>query len=117
MALTGWCLVVQRALSVTFFQIFRLVFTAFQTIYWEYSGTASQLRQCTDPRYYRRSAHVLDIILHRDFCEALSNTFGDFLCVHNRFEDPQYVINNEHVTLMMLDEQHAYFGVARDKSK
>lgn len=117
MVLLGWSLVIQRMTSVALFQLFRFVFTRLQRIYWELNGTARQLREATDPQHYHRSAQVLDIKIHVQFCHNQVNSMKDFLCFHNRFEDPQYVIDNEHVTLMMVDEERAYFGVARDKGR
>ena len=111
----GWPLVFQRAILVTLFRMFRLVFVAVQNIYWELNGTAKQLREASESQHYRRSAQVLDIMFRYSFCAHQNNTIKDYLCFHNRFEDPQFVIDNEHVSLMMIDEQHAYFGVPRDK--
>jgi len=111
----GWTLLIQRSTSVGFFRLIRMIFTTVQRVYWELNGTARQLRQATDPQHYKRAAHVLDVVMARNFCEMQNNCVDDFLCVHNRFEDPQYVIDNEHVTLLTINDQNAVFGVARDK--
>jgi hypothetical protein len=113
----GGILVAQRAVSVIFFTFFRLVFVAVQRVYWELNGTARQVREANDPRYYERSAHVLDIVMERHFCEQLAHTMKDFICVHNRFENPKFVIDNEHVTLYCIDDRTVTFGVAREKGK
>ena len=43
------------------------------------------------------------------------NTIDDFICTHDRFENPQFIVDNEHVTLMTVAENYALFAVARDK--
>jgi hypothetical protein len=98
------------------FALFRLVFIAVQRIYWELNGTARQVREAEDPKHYERSAHVLDVVMERHFCEQLAHTMKDFICVHNRFENPQFIIDNEHVTLYAIDDHTATFCVARQES-
>ena len=111
----GWTLFAKRAASVILFRCVRLVFTTVQRIYWELNGTASQLRDAVDSRHYERTAHVLDVVLEHHFCENQTHCLGKFLCVHNRFENPQFVIDNEHVTLLTITPTNAVFGVAREK--
>lgn len=111
----GWTLLFQRLLSVAVFQSIRLFFVAVQRIYWELNGTARQLRRATDPLYYEQSAQVLDVVMERCFCEMQNHCYQDFICVHNRFENPQYVIDNEHVTLYTITDRNAIFSVAGDR--
>ena len=113
----GWMLVIQRLVSVIFFKMFRLIFVAIQRIYWELNGTGRQMREAADPRCYERSVQVLDVLMELHFCDQQAHTMQDFLCVHNRFENPQFIIDNEHVTLFAINDCTAVFGVARKKSK
>jgi len=39
----------------------------------------------------------------------------DFLCTHNRFENPQYIIDNENITLMTVNEHDAIFCEPKEK--
>jgi hypothetical protein len=113
----GWALLAQRSFSVMFFRLFRLIFIGIQRIHWEMNGTARKIREAADPKYYERSAHVLDIFMERHFCEQQNHVVQDFICVHNRFENPQFVIDNEHVTLYSIDGRIATFCVAKEKGK
>jgi hypothetical protein len=113
----GWTLFFQRLFSVMFFRLFRLIFIGVQRIHWEVNGTARKIREAADPKYYERSAHVLDIFMQRYFCEQQNHVNQDFICVHNRFENPQFIIDNEHVTLYSVDDRTATFSVARGKGK
>jgi hypothetical protein len=114
---TGWTLLAQRTATMAVFRLVRLIFMSVQRVFWELNGTAKQVREAEDPRYYERSAHVLDVVMERHFCEQQNHAIEHFICVHNRFENPQFVIDNEHITLFTINEQHAVFGVAREKGK
>jgi len=37
---------------------------------------------------------------------------SDFLLTHERFESPEYIFDNDHVTLMTINEDVAVFGEA-----
>ena len=111
----GWSLTARRAASVALFRVVRLVFNICQTVVWQLNGTAKQLKRCYEPENYRQSAQVLDVLLCAKFCDNQSKSIEDFICTHNRFEDPRYVSDNEHVTLLMLDESRAWFAVTKDK--
>lgn len=115
MALSGFPKVVYRTFVTLAFRIFRTVFLGLQSLYWELNGTARQIREGGDPINYDRSAHVVDPFMFHTFCELQSTTIDDFVYVHNRFESPRYVIDNDHVTLMAVDERNAYFIEAKDK--
>ena len=41
----------------------------------------------------------------------------NYLCTHNRFGHPQYIIDNESITLMIINERHAVFGEPDEKGK
>ena len=111
----GWALLIQRLLTITCYRFARLLFIVVQRINWELNGTGRRLRQSTDPRYYERSAQVLDVIVEHRFCDMQANRFEDFICVHYRFENPRFVIDNEHVTLLTITDQNAVFAVAKNK--
>ena len=111
----GWMLLFQRSLTIVCFWIVRCLFNLVQRIYWELNGTGRRLRECNDPRNYNRSAQVLDVVTKFHFCELRARYFEDFICVHNRFENPQFVIDNEHVTLLTITDKTAVFVAAKDK--
>ena len=100
MRLTGNWLVVQRLVTTILYKLLRLVFITVQRIYWQLNGTARKLREARLPHNYERSAQVLDVVLSfNKFCGEELVTADHFLCAHNRFENPQYIIDNENVTV------------------
>jgi hypothetical protein len=117
MPASGHLLVVQRSLTVLVFKVVRLVFTVVQGIYWRLNGTARRLREARHPDNYERCAQVLDIVFLHKFCHGQPICLEDYLCTHNRFENPQYVIDNDHIILINISGQNAVFGEAREKGK
>ena len=117
MRLSGNWLVAQRLVTTTLYQLLRLVFITVQRLYWQLNGTAQQLREARLPQNYDRSAHVLDVILFHNFCHVMTTTLDNFLCTHNRFENPQYIIDNDNVTLMTINQHDAVFCEAKEKGK
>ena len=117
MALTGSWLVIQRIVTTCLFKLLRLVFITVQSIFWQLNGTARKIREAHLPHNYERSAQVLDVLLLHQFCRNRAPTMGDYLCTHNRFEHPQYIIDNESITLMIINERHAVFGEPDEKGK
>jgi len=115
MRLSGNWLLAYSLAETTLFQLLRLMFMTVQRIYWEFNGTAKKLREARLPQNYERSAHVLDIVKVHKFSEANATTLSHFLCTHNRFENPQYIIDNEHITLLMIDDHEAVFCEAKEK--
>jgi len=115
MALLGLMLVIQRSLSTACFLVARFLFSVVQRIYWELNGTGRRLRECTDPQYYERSAQVLDVLAAHRFCDLQQHSMNEFICVHNRFENPQFLVDNEHATLFDINEQNAVFVATKDK--
>jgi len=97
--------------------ILRLVFVTVQRIYWQLSGTARELREARLPGNYERSAQVLNVLLVHKFCVRLMTTVEDFLCTHNRFEHPQYVVDNDNITLLTVNEHDAVFCETKEKGK
>jgi len=117
MALTGSWMVIQRIVTTSLYKLLRLVFITVQSIFWQLSGTARKIRDARLPQNYERSAQVLDVLLVHQFSAGQAPTMDDYLCTHNRFEHPQYIIDNESITLMIINERHAVFGEPDEKGK
>ena len=115
MGLSGNWLVAERLVTTILFKLLRLVFITVKRIYWQLNGTARQLREARLPCNYERSAQVLDVVLFHKFCPVPTTTLDDFLYTHNRFEDPQYIIDNDNITLMTINEHDAVFCETKDK--
>jgi len=117
MRLSGTWLVVYSLVTTILYQLLRLVFITVQRIYWQLNGTAHKLREARLPHNYERSAQVLDVVLSHKFCRVPAPTLSNFLCTHNRFENPQYIIDNDNITLMFFDEHAAVFCEAKEKGR
>ena len=117
MQLTGNWLLVQRLVTTILYKLLRLVFITVQRICWQLNGTAQKLREARLPHNYDRSAHVLDVFLFHKFCFADLTTVDNFLCTHNRFENPQYIIDNENITLLTINDHDAVFCETKEKGK
>ena len=117
MPATGNWLVARRLMMTILFKLMWLVFTTVQRIFWQLNGTAKKQREAQLPHNYRRSAHVLDVVMAHKLCALgmRSTKLRDFLCTHNRFEDPQYIIDNDNITLLIISENYAVFCEPEDK--
>jgi len=115
MPTSGNWLLVRRLVTTTVYTLLRLVFIIVQRIYWQLNGTAQQMREARLPENYERSAHVLDVVFRHKFCQMQKTTVGNFLCTHNRFENPQYIIDNDNITLMTINEHDAIFCETENK--
>jgi len=113
--ITGNWLLVQRLLTTTLYKLLRLIFITIQSIFWQLNGTAQKLREARLPHNYERSVQVLDVVFCYKFCDSQYMTVGHFLCTHNRFEHPQYIVDNDHVTLMTINEHDAVFCEPAEK--
>ena len=91
--------------------------TAYLLASWQLNGTAQKLRQARLLHNYQRSAEVLDVLLCHKCYLVETTAVEDFLCIHNRFEDPQYIIDNENITLLTINEHDAVFCEAKEKGK
>ena len=80
-----------------------------------YKRQAQKLREARLPHNYERSAQVLDVVMVHQFCRAPPVTVDNFVCTHNRFENPQYILDNEHVTLLTFTERDVVFCEAKEK--
>jgi len=117
MGLSGNWLLAQRLLTTTLYNLLRLVFIVVQRIYWQLNGTAQQLREARLLQNYDRSAQVLDVVLFHKFCTLQTTTVDNFLCTHNRFENPQYITDNDNITLMTINQHDAVFCEAKEKGR
>jgi len=115
MSASGIRLVVQQLVKTVLFFLLRLMFIAVQHIYWQLNGTARKLREARLPQNYEQSAQVLDVLLTHKFCPMMMTTTGNFLCIHNRFENPQYIIDNDNISLMTINEHDAIFCEPEEK--
>jgi len=115
MGTTGNLLIVQRFVTTILYQLLRLVFIPVQWIYWQLNGTAQKRREARLPQNYERSAQVFDVVLCHKFCDVLVTRVDHFLCTHNRFENPQYIIDNDNITLMTVTEHDAVFCETEEK--
>jgi len=113
MRLSGNWLLAQRLVMTILYKLLRLVFITVQRIFWQLNGTAQKLREARLPHNYERSAQVLDVLLCHRFSGGL--TVDNFLFIHNRFEDPQYIIDNDNITLLTINEHDAVFCEAKEK--
>ena len=115
MALSGNWLLVQHYVTIILYKLLRLVFITVQRINWQLNGTAQKLREARLPHNYDRSAQVLDVVVFYKFDPIQMMTVDNFLCTHNRFENPQYIIDNENVTLMTITDHDAVFCETKEK--
>jgi len=115
MRLSGNWLLVQRLVTTTLYKLLRLVFIAVQRINWQLNGTTQKLREARLPHNYDRSAQVLDVAFFHKFYPAQNFTVDNFLCTHNRYENPQYIIDNDNITLMTITDDDAVFCEAKEK--
>lgn len=113
--LSGWPLFFQRLITTLAFTFLRFVFMTIQKIRWHYNGTSEQMQECLVPQNYNRCAQVFDIVLFNKFCYLQSCSIKDYILAHNRFESPRYIFDNDHVSLITINEDHAIFGVAKKK--
>jgi len=117
MRLSGNWLIVQSLVTTILFKLLRLVFITVQRIYWQLNGTTQKLCEARLPHNYQRSAQVLDVVLWHKFSLVQATTLGNFLCTHNRFENPQYIIDNDNITLMFITDHNAVFCEAKGKGR
>jgi len=117
MQLSGNWLIVQRLVTTILYKLLRLIFILVQRIYWQLNGTAQKLREARLPDNYERSAQVINVLLCHKFCHSQTTTVDNFLCTHNRFENPQYIIDNDNITLMTINEHDAIFCETEEKGR
>jgi len=112
---SGNWLVAQRLVATIIYKLVRFVFITVQHIYWQLNGTAQKLCEARLPHNYDWSAQVLDIVLCYKFCPGQLMTVDDFLCTHSCFENPQFIIDNDNITLLTVTDHDAIFCEAKEK--
>ena len=117
MRLSGNWLLAYNIVTTILYKFLRLVFITVQRIYWQLDGTAQKLREARQPHNYEQSAQVLDVLLCHRFSGGLTITVDNFLLIHNHFEDQQYIIDNDNITLLAISEHDAVFCEAKEKGR
>jgi len=115
MQLSGIWLTGQRLLMTILFKLLRLIFITGQRVYWQLNGTARKLREARVPQNYERSAQVLDVIFVHRFCPMQMADMNQFICTHSHFQNPQYIIDNDDITLLTIDKDRAIFCEPKEK--
>ena len=110
-------MIVRSLVMTALYKLLRLMFISVQRIYWQLNGTAQKLREARVPDNYELSAQVLDVVLRHKFSHLQATSVHHFLCTHNRFENPQYVIDNDNITLMTISDRDAFFCETEDKGR
>lgn len=109
MPLSGNWLIAERFVVTVVFKLLRLLFMTVQRVYWELNGTARKLREARLPQNYEQSAQVLDVVYVHRFCLMMMADINQFICTHSRFENPQYIIDNDDITLLTVNKHNAIF--------
>ena len=117
MVLSGVPLIVQRTFSTLLFKFARFLFTTVQQVAWKLNGTAQLATEARQPENYSRSAHVLDIVAQHQFDILHTFAIEDFICTHNRFESPGYVLDNDHISLLTINDTDAIFVEAKHEGQ
>ena len=109
--------IVWSIVTTALYKLLRLIFITVQHVYWQLNGTAQKLYEARLPQNYERLAQVLDVVLRHKFSALKVTAVDHFLCTHNRFEHPQYIIDNDNITLMTVTERDAVFCETEKKGK
>ena len=112
-----WLLTAGRIVTTILYTLVRLVFMAVQRVCWQLNGTARRVRDARLPRNYERSAQVLDVVLRHKLSVLPQTSIDHFLCTHNRFENPQYIIDNDNISLMTITDHDAVFCEPEKKGR
>jgi len=109
MVVSGNWLLAWKIVTTILYMFLRLIFSTVQRTNWQLNGTARKLREAWLPQNYEQSAHVLDVVYFHEFSPANMLSIDNFLYTHHRFENPQYIIDNDDITLMTINEHDAVF--------
>ena len=110
---TGHYLVCKRLVGLILYTFVRLIFRGIQILWWKYNGTEEKLKQASLSQNYDRCVQVLKIVWWNKFDLAMTSSPSEFLCVHDRFESPKYIFDNDHVSLFMISKKYAIFSQAK----
>lgn len=101
--------ILRRIIRLIGFEILRSIHGAVQSVTWRLNGVLREVQNAKRPERYDRCAQVLDVHLFYSFDPMVFTSRRNFVCSHNRFESPRYVIENDHVTLLNVDDEYAIF--------
>ncbi|ELT96628.1 hypothetical protein CAPTEDRAFT_210444 [Capitella teleta] len=104
-------LLIGRLIVKGIFLFFRLIFCIVQTISWKIFGIQDAVEKNKDPKS-KPVAQALKVLASWKYCLLMPPSLRDFICVHDEYIDPEYVIQNDHVSLFFLDPHQdvAVFG-------
>lgn len=115
--LFGWPLFLQRFAKRLGFVLYRFFYMTIQHVNWQINGTAEKIRESRRPENYDRCAQVLDIVSFNQFDNVQHGSIEDYILSHNRFENPKYIFDNDHISLITINEENAIFGAAKQKGR
>lgn len=107
--------VLGRIIWLIGFEILRSIHGAVQSVTWRLNGVLRDVQNAKRPERYDRCAQVLDVHLFYSFDPMVFTSRRNFVCSHNRFDSPRYVVENDHVTLLNMDDDYAVFAEANGK--
>ena len=113
--ISGIPLILKRFVLICVFVVVRMIFRPLQTIWWNINGTEKRRVSAALPENYENCVQVLTVVTWCKFDLLQASTLNDFVYIHDRFESPRYIFDNDHVTLFMIDRQKAVFSESRDK--
>ena len=101
--------IVYQLLLALLFILFRWLFGFVQGLLWMVTGINAARRRRNRPDAYANSAHVMTIWWrHKLSCVVLPNSLMDFITVHERFDQPDVVLE-DNVTLYAITSSQAVF--------
>ncbi|ESO09494.1 hypothetical protein HELRODRAFT_168487 [Helobdella robusta] len=104
-----WIFVYTKLARYALWLTANLIFKVLQWMVWECTGVASTLRQATKNPRNKKAVQKLRVRSKFKFCEYLfPASFWDFLTTHERFEPPEYVLQ-DHITLYSVTHAEAIF--------
>jgi len=107
--MNGYDKLLVRLAGLVVFKCVRFVFCTVQRIYWLLNGRLRQQRESGLDENYDRCIHVMNIIAYYSCHVLIEATRSDYILTHNRFDSPDYIFNNDHVTLMSFDDKGVIF--------
>ncbi|CAH1785752.1 unnamed protein product [Owenia fusiformis] len=89
--------------------IIRFVFVKLQRLYWRLTGLSSTIDDINDGKNYKKSAQVAKIIWRGKFTDFMVTQEADFLCTHEKFDDPRCVLDDNITLYGITDNNEALF--------
>ncbi|ELU02200.1 hypothetical protein CAPTEDRAFT_209498 [Capitella teleta] len=110
-----------RFISKSLFLILRLIFLFIQKISWTLSGVSDVVDKNKELEKLGKkpTAQALKLLSFNKFCFLLPASLRDFILQHDEYVDPEYVIQNDHVSLFFFDPHQdvAVFGEGKPGQK